>query len=64
LKRRQFPIPAFAITMNKSQDQTFDQVGILLNEPVFSHGQLYVALSRSKTKENIKVLMNESSKRF
>ena len=44
LKRRQFPvIPAFAMTINKSQGQTFDQVGIYLNEPVFSHGQLYVA---------------------
>jgi ATP-dependent exoDNAse (exonuclease V) alpha subunit len=60
LKRRQFPIiPALAITMNKSHDQTFDQVGIFLNEPVFSHGQLYVALSHSKTKENVKVLMND-----
>ena len=56
LKRRQFPvIPAFAVTINKSQGQTYDIVGIQLNEPVFSHGQLYVALSRSRNRKNIKV---------
>jgi ATP-dependent DNA helicase PIF1 len=46
LKRRQLPIiPAFAITINKSQGQTYDHVGISLNELVISNGQLYVALS-------------------
>jgi hypothetical protein len=34
-------ISAFAITINKSQEQTNDHVGICLIEPVFSHGQLY-----------------------
>jgi len=58
LKRRQFPIiPAFSMTINKSQGQTFEHVGILLTEPVFSHGQLYVALSRSRNKNRIRVLI-------
>jgi ATP-dependent DNA helicase PIF1 len=62
LKRRQFPIiPAFAITINKSQGQTFEHVGICLNEPVFSHGQLYVALSRSKVPRNIKIVIKKTS---
>ncbi|XP_065318549.1 ATP-dependent DNA helicase PIF1-like [Gordionus sp. m RMFG-2023] len=57
LKRRQFPIlPAFVITINKSQGQTFDHVGLYFNEPVFSHGQLYVALSRC-SKKNIKIMI-------
>jgi len=58
LKRRQFPvIPAFAVTINKSQGQTYDNVGIYLNEPVFSHGQLYVAISRSRNRNNIKIFI-------
>ena len=52
LKRLQFPVLlAFAITITKSQGQTFDRVGIFLPEPVFSHGQLYVAFSRATSKE-------------
>ena len=44
LKRRQFPILlAYAMTINKSQGQTFDHVGVFLDQPVFAHGQLYVA---------------------
>jgi hypothetical protein len=46
-QRNQYPIRlSFAMTINKSQGQTFNKVGILLDKPVFAHGQLYVALSR------------------
>jgi hypothetical protein len=48
LQRRQFPLQlAFAMTINKAQGQTMKIVGIYLLEPVFTHGQLYVALSRA-----------------
>jgi len=58
MKRNQFPlIPAFAMTINKSQGQSFKHVGISLANPVFSHGQLYVALSRARTKNGIKVFV-------
>jgi len=55
LRRRQFPVrPAFAMTINKAQGQTLDCVGVLLDEPVFTHGQLYVASSRCGDPQNIK----------
>ena len=57
-KRTQFPIrPCFAMTINKAQGQTLDFVGLYLPEPVFSHGQLYVALSRAKKADCIKILI-------
>jgi len=34
------------MTINKSQGQSVEHVGVDLRTPVFSHGQLYVALSR------------------
>ena len=48
MERVQFPIRlCFGITANKSQGQTYKRVGInLSNAEMFSHGQLYVALSR------------------
>jgi len=40
LRRRQFPVrPAFAMSINKSQGQTLQRVGVLLDELVFMHGQ-------------------------
>ena len=46
-ERRQFPVrPAFAMTVNKAQGQTLGRVAVFLDDPVFSHGQLYVAASR------------------
>ena len=46
-KRIQFPIRvAFAMTINKSQGQSLSVRGLNLDNPCFSHGQLYVACSR------------------
>ena len=50
----QYPLKlAWAITIHKSQGQTFEQVVIDLGRGAFAHGQTYVALSRCKSFEGI-----------
>ena len=44
------------MTVNKSQGQTIPNVGVYLPAPVFSHGQLYVAMSRATSRTNIKII--------
>ncbi|GFT79697.1 ATP-dependent DNA helicase [Trichonephila clavipes] len=45
-KRLQFPVRlAFAMTINKAQGQSLQVCGLNLENPCFSHGQLYVACS-------------------
>ncbi|KAJ9541507.1 hypothetical protein OSB04_028013, partial [Centaurea solstitialis] len=55
-QRRQFPVSlCFAMTINKSQGQSFSKVGLFLRQPVFTHGQLYVVLSRVKSRHYYKM---------
>jgi len=59
-KRLQFPVrPAFAMTVNKAQGQSLTVAGVDLTEPCFSHGQLYVALSRVDTPAGLFVLAKD-----
>ena len=56
IRRRQLPmIPAFAVTVHKAQGQTLSKVGIYITTPMFTHGQLYTALSRTRGWSNIRV---------
>jgi ATP-dependent exoDNAse (exonuclease V) alpha subunit len=58
--RRQFPVRvAFAMTINKSQGQTLQNVGVWLNDTCFAHGQLYVAMSRVGSPSDIKFAMRQ-----
>jgi ATP-dependent DNA helicase PIF1 len=50
---------SFTITINKSQGQTIPNVGIYLPRHVFSHGHLYVALSRGVSQNSTKILIRD-----
>jgi len=61
MKRLQFPVKvAFAITVNRAQGQSFAKCGILLPHSIWTHGQLYVALSRCSIKENIYIYADQT----
>ena len=52
----QFPVRlAWAITVHKAQGQTYDNVNIIPDN-FFAEGQMYVALSRCRTKEGMHIV--------
>ena len=47
-QRLQFPIQlAFCITIDRSQGQSLERIGFYIEKDLFTHGQWYVAMSRS-----------------
>eukprot|EP00794_Sanderia_malayensis_P001764 gene1764-biopygen1612 len=63
IARKQFPVRlAYCLTINKAQGQSLKHVGIYLPDPVFSHGQLYVAMSRGKSFSGLKVFTPSNNK--
>ena len=62
MTRKQISVKlSFALTINKSQGQTIPNVGVYLPDHVFTHGQLYVALSRGISKATTKILVKKGS---
>jgi len=45
------------MTINKSQGQSVSKIGLYLPRPIFTHGQLYVVVSRVKRKTGLKILI-------
>ena len=53
-RTNQFPIKlAYAFTIHKAQGQTYNQVIIDLKSHIFAPGQLYVALSRARSLQDL-----------
>jgi len=53
-------ITMFAMTINKSQGQSLSRVGLYLAHPIFTHWQLYVVITKVKTKSGMKIfILNE-----
>ena len=58
--RRQYPIiPAYCLSVHKAQGQSLHKVGLIFESDPFTHGQLYVALSRVACWLCIVVMMHE-----
>jgi len=55
---------SYAMTINKSQGQSLMSVGLYLHKPVFSHRQLYVAVSRVQCKTGLKILIHDNKKKL
>ena len=47
-------------SINKAQGQTLKHVGLCLTEPVFTHGQLYVAVSRVTDGANLRIIVPDT----
>lgn len=58
-KRQYHIIVSYVMTINKAQGQLLDYVRLYLPLSVFSHDQLYVAISRVKSKEGLKILIHD-----
>ena len=50
------------MTINKSQGQSVQNVGLDVRSPVFTHGQFYVGISRVTSRDRIKVIWNEKER--
>ena len=58
----QFPVHlAFVMTVNKAQGQSIINISIDLCVLVFSHGQIYIALSHCTSSTRIKIVFPEHS---
>ena len=62
LVRKQMPLQiCYAMTINKSQGQSLETVGLYLPKDVFTHGQFYVAVSRVTSPKGLKVFIDDES---
>jgi len=54
---------SYGMTINKSQGQLLSMVGLDLAKPVFTHGQLYVALLKVNLAKGLKILIHDDEQK-
>ena len=60
--RKQFPLRlAYSMTYNKSQGQELNRCLVDIRSPPFVHGHLYVALSRIRYFNDIRIFCTENN---
>ncbi|KAK1372390.1 hypothetical protein POM88_028583 [Heracleum sosnowskyi] len=60
LCRKQMPLQiCYAMTINKAQGQSLEKVALYLPKSCFTHGQLYVAVSRVTSPKGLKMFIND-----
>ncbi|KAK1398933.1 hypothetical protein POM88_008796 [Heracleum sosnowskyi] len=60
LCRKQMPTQiCYAMTINKAQGQSLEKVALFLPKGVFTHGQLYVAVSRVTSPQGLKLFIDD-----
>jgi ATP-dependent DNA helicase PIF1 len=65
LRHHQFPVRvAFVMTINKSQGQTLNNIGVYFPSLVFYHGQLYVVISWVTSSANIKIFNRQGPNEY
>ena len=61
MKHVQFPVElAYVITFQRAQGQSLGKCKILLNRSVWTHGQLYVDMSRCGAMSQVKIHANQA----
>ena len=62
LIRKQMPLQVcYAMTINKAQGQSLQNVGLYLPKAVFTHGQYYVAISRVTSPQGLRIFIDDES---